>query len=826
MSTNKRDNWHELTDSDAGMSKQAIKKSFAGHVEYRQAKNQDSANPEDLFKSLSYTIRDRMIDRWNRTQQAYNESGERRVYYLSLEFLIGRLGRNALLNLDMFDKAKAALAEFDLDIDTVLDEEWDAGLGNGGLGRLAACFLDSMATLGLPATGYGILYEYGIFKQQIANGKQIEIPNNWLRFGSSWTIHRPDYILPVKFYGRVISRSDKKGNVYFDWTDTQDVLAAANDVLVPGYKNDVVNTLRLWSAKSSHAFDFANFNRGDYIQAVVDKTFSENISWVLYPNDKVKQGQELRLKQEYFLVSATLQDALRHHLTQHPCAKNLHQKAVFQLNDTHPALAISELMRLLVDEQKMEWDEAWSITTQAMAYTNHTILPEALESWPLALMKHVLPRNMQIIFEINHRFLEEVKQRFPDDNERLARMSIINEDGERSVRMANLALVGSYSVNGVSQLHSGLVKSRLFPDFAQMYPEKFNNKTNGVTPRRWIAACNVELTKLITKKIGDGWIKNLEEISGIAPFVDDTKFKTAWRKAKKSNKVQFASWVKNNLGTTVDPNSIFDVQVKRIHEYKRQLMNVFYVLHRYLELKKGVGLTEPSRTVFIGGKAAPGYDIAKRIVHLINAAGSLINNDESIGGRLKLIFLPNYSVSLAEQLIPAADLSEQISTAGLEASGTGNMKFAMNGALTIGTRDGANIEIGEAVGEDNIYFFGLSTSDVDEVTHQGYNPRHIYNNSPVLQEIITLIGSGTLTPDEPDAFIPLIQSLLDQGDQYFLLADFDAYCAAQKQVDIDFKNKDKWTRMSILNTALTSRFSSDVTIANYAKDIWKTKSVS
>lgn len=818
----KKHRWHELTDSDEEMSKEAIKRSFAGHVEYRQAKDQFSVNEEDFFKSLAYTIRDRMLDRWNRTQRSYYNQDARRVYYLSLEFLIGRLARNALLNLDMYEAAQKALAEFDIDIEDVLNEEWDAGLGNGGLGRLAACFLDSMATLGLPAMGYGILYQFGIFEQKIVNSRQLEVPNDWLRFGSSWVINRPDFQIPVKFYGRVLSRTDHTGTIRFDWVETQDVTATANDVLVPGYKNNVVNTLRLWSAKSSHAFDFANFNRGDYIQAVHNKIYSENISWVLYPNDKVRQGQELRLKQEYFLVSATLQDALRRHLKSHESAENLHEKAVFQLNDTHPAMAVSELMRLLLDEQLLGWDQAWDITTRCMAYTNHTILPEALESWPVDLLGHVLPRNMQIIYEINYHFLNDVRRRFPGDEATVQRMSIIGEGRERTVRMANLALVGSFSVNGVSQLHSGLVKSRLFPDFAKMYPEKFNNKTNGVTPRRWMAACNPKMTKLITKEIGDDWIRNLEEVEKIAPLADDAKFISKWQTVKKENKEAFAQWLAANLDVAVDPSSMFDVQVKRIHEYKRQLLNIFHVLHRYLELKAGIGLDRPARTVLIGGKAAPGYDIAKRIVHLINAAGTMINNDDSIQGKLKLLFLPNYSVSLAEMVIPAADLSEQISTAGLEASGTGNMKFAMNGALTIGTRDGANIEIGEAVGEENIYFFGLSKNEVDETLARGYNSRAIYESDERLKAIISLIGSGALSPDETGAFIPLIQQILDHGDQYLVLADFDAYVAAQQKVDADFIDKKKWARRSILNTALTSRFSSDMTIAAYDREIWKT----
>ncbi|MBN2715281.1 MAG: glycogen/starch/alpha-glucan phosphorylase [Deltaproteobacteria bacterium] len=807
------------------MDVESIRRSFVEAVEYRQARDEYSVSDWDFFQSLSYAVRDRMLDRWNQTQQRHYKADKRRVYYISLEFLIGRLLRNALLNLGIFDEAKAAMATFGLDIEDLLNEEVDAGLGNGGLGRLAACFLDSMATLGLPAMGYGIRYEYGMFEQRIAASQQVEVPNNWLRFDSPWDIARPNFMLPVRFYGRVVSRMDAEGNVRFDWVDTEEVMAVAHDFLVPGFKNDACNTLRLWAAKASNAFDFANFNRGDYVRAVHDKTASENISWVLYPNDNVAQGKELRLKQEYFLVSATLQDAIRRHLKTNPSAANLHEKAVFQLNDTHPTLAIPELMRLLMDEHGLSWDVAWHTTRNAMAYTNHTILPEALEQWNVSLFERLLPRHLQIIYEINFRFLKEVQQRFPGDDHRVRRMSIINEDGERSVRMAHLAVVGSYSVNGVSALHSDLVQERLFPDFAAMHSDRFNNKTNGVTPRRWIAGCNPALAKLVTKSIGDEWVRDLNRISEIEAFAQNGNFGKSWRVAKNDCKKRLVHWIKKEQGIEIDVNTMFDVQVKRIHEYKRQLLNVFHVLHRYLSLKKGIGIDRPARTVFIGGKAAPGYDTAKSIIHLINATGQLINNDPDTKHLLRLVFVPNYNVSVAELVIPAADLSEQISTAGLEASGTGNMKFAMNGALTIGTRDGANIEIGEAVGEENIYFFGLSREGVDEIFQRGYNPQAMVTASPRLREVLDFISSGVLSPRDKGAFAPIFSSLFSHGDRFLVLADFDAYIDCQARVDADFVDTKKWTTMSILNTARNGHFSSDRTIAAYAEEIWRTEPV-
>jgi len=821
--TERRDNWSAFTTDDLPMDVEAIKKTFAAHLEYSQAVDEFSVTPHDFFEALARSVRDRMLDKWNRTQQSYYRPDVKRVYYLSLEFLIGRLLRNALLNLGILEEARSALADFGVDLEAVLNEEWDAGLGNGGLGRLAACFLDSMATLGLPAMGYGIRYEYGIFRQHIVGGRQLEAPDNWLRYRSPWDIPRPDFLFPVRFNGRVVSRTDENGRPVYNWVDTSTVMAMAHDFLVPGYKNGVVNTLRLWSAKASREFDFANFNRGDYIQAVQDKNASENISRVLYPNDKVLQGRELRLKQEYFFVSATLQDAIRRHIKLHGTLSNFHEKAVFQLNDTHPALAVPELMRILLDDHNTGWEEAWGITSRSFAYTNHTILPEALEQWPAGLLEYTLPRHMQIIYEINQRFLDEVRRRFPGDDARVQRMSLIGEGPERFARMANLAVVGSFSVNGVSELHSNIVRERLFRDFAEMFPERFNNKTNGVTPRRWIAACNPALSALVTSRIGDGWVRELRQISKLAPLAEDAAFGQAWRAAKRANKERLAAHLARELGVTVNPDSLFDVQVKRIHEYKRQLLNILHALRLYLDLKQGRGTVRPPRTILIGGKAAPGYEMAKRIIHLANAAGDTINRDPETADRLKLIFVPNYTVSLAELIIPAADLSEQISTAGTEASGTGNMKFAMNGALTIGTRDGANIEIGEAVGEENIFFFGLSKPEVDTLWRSGYNPRRVVDAYPDIREVLDLLVSGDLTRGEPSAFWPIVESLLDHGDPYLVLADFAAYRFCQARVDADFGRQEKWTRMSILNAARTYRFSSDETIGAYAREIWKSK---
>lgn len=685
---------------------------------------------------------------------------------------------------------------------------------------MAACFLDSMATLGLPATGYGIRYEFGIFRQMIVNGSQVESPDNWLRYGSPWEIPRPECIFPIQFYGRIRSLPGQHGKPIFEWIDTENVVAMAYDLAVPGYHNNAVNTLRLWAAKASRELDLPNFNQGDYVTAVYEKNATENISRVLYPNDKSSQGKELRLKQEYFFVSASLQDALRRHLKVHHSVDNLHNHLVFQLNDTHPALAVAELMRLLLDTYAIEWDAAWEITRQCFAYTNHTVMPEALENWTMPLFGRVLPRHLQIIFEINARLLSEVRRRYPGDEGRVQRMSIIQEGFEQQIRMANLAIVGSFSVNGVSKLHSRLLRERLFCDFAEFYPDKFNNKTNGITPRRWLLGCNPRLAKLITDRIGASWITDLPQLEKLAPLADDRRFQADWAEIKRENKRHLATLIENEYALRVNPDSLFDVQVKRIHEYKRQLLNILHVLALYRRIKRqGAGALIP-RTVIFGGKAAPGYEQAKRLIRLVNGIADLVNNDPEVNQVLNVCFLPNYCVSSAEVIIPAADLSEQISTAGLEASGTGNMKFALNGALTIGTLDGANIEILEEVGSENMFIFGLNEPEVRALKARGYNPRAYYEADLELRDAVDFLASGAVSPDEPGRFAPIVDSLLVHGDQFMVLADFVSYRDMHRTVEQVYRNPSEWTRKSILNVSHMGSFSSDITILNYAKEIW------
>ncbi len=812
--------WDYLTSRDLNDDKEDIKRSFANHVEYSIAKDEYTVTDLDFFQGLALSVRDRLIDRWNKTQQSYYKKKAKRVYYLSLEFLIGRLLEDGLNNLDILEPAKQALGELRINYDKVVSQEPDAGLGNGGLGRLAACFLDSMATLKLPAMGYGIRYEYGLFRQRVEGGKQVEVPDNWLRFGWPWEVPRVESVYTIQFGGRVETYALEDGRQAFRWVDTQNVLAMAYDIFVPGYRNEVVNTLRLWGAKASNEFDFANFNRGDYFAAVADKNASENISRVLYPNDSFFSGRALRLKQEYFFVSATLKDALRRHLKEFESLDSLPDQAVFQLNDTHPALAPAELMRLLLDEHRYDWERAWKIAKECFAYTNHTILPEALERWPVSLFAELLPRHLQIIYEINRRFLDEVQAKFPNDPDRLRRMSLVEETGGRLIRMAHLALVGSRSVNGVSALHSNIVKERLFKDFHDLYPERFNNKTNGITPRRWLLGCNPGLAKLISIRIGDEWVGDLDQLKKLEAFAGEKEFQRSWEAVKLENKKRLSLEIKRSCGVEVDPHSMFDVQVKRIHEYKRQLLNVLHALKCYRDIKRRRGAVRAPRTILFAGKAAPGYDMAKRIIHLINAVGDFINNDPDVRDHLKVVYVPDYRVSLAELIIPAADLSEQISTAGMEASGTGNMKLALNGALTIGTLDGANVEIREAVGEENIFIFGKQAHEVAEIKQRGYQPRAIFDQDTELQEIIHLIAFGDMSPNERTAFWPVIDSLLEKGDTYLVLADFASYVACQLKVDALYQNRSEWVRKSIINTANMGRFSSDRTISEYAKDIW------
>lgn len=795
---------------------------FVNHLEYLQGKDEYSATPLDYYKSLAYTVRDRLFERWIDTQQTYYKKPSKRVYYLSLEFLIGRTLDNALINLGMREEAVKAMDEMGFRLEDLEELEFDAGLGNGGLGRLAACFLDSMATLSLPTYGYGIRYEYGIFFQRIRNGEQVETPDPWLRYGNPWEIDRPEALYPVNFYGQARPFIDERGHKRYEWVDTQQVMAMAYDIPVPGYGNRTVNNLRLWAAKSTRDFELSYFNHGDYEKAVSDKVHTETISKVLYPNDNVFEGKELRLKQEYFFVSATLQDIIRRYKKTHPDDFSYFPDEVaIQLNDTHPAIGIVELMRILVDQEGVSWDTAWDITRRTFAYTNHTVLPEALEKWPVDLFSRVLPRHLQIVYDINHFFLEDVARKYPGDFGKMERMSLIEETHGKKVRMANLAIVGSHSVNGVSALHTEILKKDIFKDFYELWPERFNNKTNGITPRRWLKACNPDLADLITRRIGEGWVTDLDQLRKLIPLADDPAFRKEWRKVKQKNKDRLTDYILKSNSLAVNPRSLFDCQVKRIHEYKRQLLNVLHVIALYNRIRDGKRNGIVPRTVIFAGKAAPGYFMAKLIIRLINSVAAVVNNDPATKDLLRVVFLANYGVSLAEKLIPAADLSEQISTAGTEASGTGNMKFALNGALTIGTLDGANVEIREEVGPENIFIFGLTAEEVAETGRKGYNPWDYYHQDPELKRVLDMINEGYFSPDEPGRFRPITDSLLRFGDTYRLLADFRSYLDTQEQVAKLYNDPEEWTRKSILNVARMGKFSSDRTITEYAEEIWK-----
>jgi len=802
------------------LDSESLKAAFVNHVQHTQGKHPSAATRIDHFMSASRLARDRMFDRWTRTWSRRERQQPKIVNYLSLEYLLGRLLEDGLVNLGVLEQVRTAMASLGIDLNQVLEQEPDAGLGNGGLGRLAACFLDSMATLGIAGMGYGLRYDYGIFRQEIIGGQQQETPDQWLRFGNPWEIARPERTYVVHFGGRVIQYTGSTGRLVHEWVDTGTVNAMAYDIPVPGYKNNVVNTLRLWSAKASNDFDISYFNRGDYLKAVEEKGATENITRVLYPNDQQPAGKELRLKQEYFLVSATLQDVISRHLRYHPDLYNLHEQAVFQMNDTHPALAVAELMRVLVDVHSMPWDHAFSLVKRCCAYTNHTILPEALERWPVWLMERVLPRHLQIIYDINAQHMLEVKKHFPGDDERLRRMSLIEEGAEKRVNMANLAIVGGSKVNGVSALHSQLLKQNLFSDFYDMEPSKFINQTNGVTPRRWMLKCNPRLSALITARIGPGWEIDLDQLERLVPLANDPEFQTEWRAVKLHNKQRLAAVLRRDLRIELDPSHLIDAHVKRIHEYKRQLLNILHIVSLYLTYRQKPPYDVTPRTFIFGGKAAPGYDMAKRIIHLANSVGQSINNDVTARQYLRVIFVPNYSVSLAELIIPATDLSEQISTAGTEASGTGNMKFAMNGALTIGTLDGANIEILEAVGEANMFLFGLRTEQVAQARESGYDPMQLYYAEPILRAALDAISSGLFSPDEPGRFRPLVDSLLYGGDTYMVLADFLSYLHCHRSVEAAYHDQAGWTRRAILNVAHMGRFSSDRTILGYARDIW------
>lgn len=807
-----------------GMDEASIKHSLANRMIYTVGKDNFTATDRDWLHAVAYMVRDRLTERWMETMRGYYRSDTKRVYYLSMEFLIGRTLLNSILNLGFYEEAKAVLQELGMDIEEVADLEFDAALGNGGLGRLAACFLDSMATLQLPGYGYGIRYEYGMFRQGIENGAQVEHPDNWLRYGNPWEFSRPEVLFPVKFFGKVVEYRDDDGYTRHHWVDAEEVMAMAYDTPIPGYDVDTVNNMRLWSAKATRDFDLKYFNEGNYTKAVEDKTHSENLSKVLYPNDVTEMGKELRLKQQYFFVSASLQDILFRFLKQYADLSQLPDQVAIQLNDTHPSIAIPELMRLLTDIHHLGWDEAWSITTRTFAYTNHTLLPEALEVWPVPLFERMLPRHLQIIYDINHLFLKEVMHRYPGDTERLQRMSLIDEHGERQVRMAHLAIVGSHKVNGVAALHTELLKNQMFHDFNEFYPDKFINVTNGITPRLWLHQSNPQLTELINQQIGKGWLTHLERLRELLPLAEDSDFRSEFARIKQANKQDLADKIYKHLGLTVSPDSLFDVQVKRIHEYKRQLLNVLHIITHYNRLRDGANAPVTPRTVIFSGKAAPGYWMAKRIIRLINDVGDIINNDPQINGLLKVVFIPNYDVTTATDIIPAADLSEQISTAGTEASGTGNMKLSLNGALTIGTLDGANVEIHNEVGEENIFIFGHTVEQLDEIRQKGYRPRDYYESNNELKRVLDMIASGFFSPDEPDRYKAIVDSLLDY-DQYMLLADYGAYVAAQERVDALYQQPDEWYRKAILNVLQLGHFSSDRTIRQYAQDIWGIKSI-
>jgi len=798
---------------------------FLKHLEYTLGKDNFSVTRHDIFLALAHAVRDLLVERWRDTQQAYYDRDAKRVYYLSMEFMIGRTLGNSLINLDLVDEWKEVLRELHLELDCVEELEVEAGLGNGGLGRLAACFLDSLATLSIPAYGYGIRYEYGIFYQKIIDGSQVELPDNWLRYGNPWEFGRKEHLHPIQFYGRVDTTHDEEGREYRCWVDTEDVMAMAYDIPVPGYGNDVVNTMRLWSAKSTREFDLHFFIEGKYIEAVQKKMLTENISKVLYPPDKVIEGRELRLKQEYFLASATVQDILYRFRKKYSDPRLLPDKVAIQLNDTHPSLAIPELMRLLTCHERLDWDTAWDITVRTFAYTNHTILPEALETWPVWLIGKILPHHLEIIFQINERFLAEVRSRFPDDLQRVKRLSLIEEGQEKKVRMAHLSIVGSHAVNGVSRLHTEILKQEVFPDFYQMFPERFSNKTNGITQRRWLKKANPGLSGLITEHIGDHWLRDLNELKKLRALADDRQFLERWRKVKRENKAELAAYILDQNELHVSADSLFDCQVKRFHEYKRQILNVLHIITLYNRIKADPGREITPRTFIFSGKAAPSYFIAKQVISLINAIAGTVNTDPLAGDRIKVVFLSNYGVTLGERIFPAADLSEQISTAGTEASGTGNMKFALNGALTIGTLDGANVEIMEEVGRENFFLFGLTTEQVAELKRKGYNPRDFYHRLPELKQAIDMIGEGFFTPDTPDQFRPLVDSLLNQGDPYLVLADYEDYIRAQDEAGRIYQDKDGWARRSVLTTAGMGKFSSDRSIAEYARDIWDVGSV-
>jgi len=810
-----------VKDSEVDILRSLIER----HLVSTLARHTGSATPNDWWVATAMAVRDTIHQRMIETQGVHNRDNVRRIYYFSLEYLMGRLFGNNLLATGMLDSAKTALESLGQNFDKIRDAEVDMGLGNGGLGRLAACFLDSLATMEYPALGYGIYYEYGLFRQAFEQGRQIEHPDNWIIFGNPWEVIRPEYTQEVRFYGRVENVFDDSGNYKPRWVDTKTILGVPHDIPIAGFGTKTVNLLRLWASKSTEDFDLAAFNRGGYVEAVRDKAIGETVSKVLYPNDKTENGKELRLMQQYFFVACSLRDLIRRHL-RNPANSwdNFADKVAVQLNDTHPAIAVVELTRILVDEENMSFERAWQIVGQTFAYTNHTLLPEALEKWGVGLFEKVLPRHLQLIYEINTRLMQAVEVKWPGDNDKKRICSIIEENGHKQVRMANLAVAGSHTVNGVAALHTVLLKQDLFPEFDALYPGKFQNKTNGITPRRWLLKSNPQLSALITRQLGsEAWVRDLDLLRGLEKVADNAAFQKEFMAIKRANKVELAAIIQAECGIEVSPDALFDVQIKRLHEYKRQHLNLLHIIALYRRLLQNPQMDIVPRVFIFGAKAAPGYDLAKNIIRAINVIGARINADARIGGKLKVAFLPNYRVSLAEKIIPAADLSEQISTAGKEASGTGNMKLSLNGALTIGTLDGANVEIGEEVGDDNIFIFGLTVEQVADLWAKGYNPRKYYEADPELRAVVDWLGSDYFTPGEHNAFGLVHHSILDGGDPYLLMADFRSYSDAQAKVDAAYRDQKRWAKMAILNTARMGKFSSDRTIREYAEQIWKLK---
>lgn len=797
------------------------------HLISTLARHPASATPRDWWVATALAVRDTIHERMIATQRRHNEKNVRRLYYFSLEYLMGRLFGNNLLATGLLDAARVALEALGQDFEQIREAEADMGLGNGGLGRLAACFLDSLATLDYPALGYGIYYEFGLFKQAFQQGHQVERPDNWIIFGSPWEVVRPEYAQEVRLFGRVENVFDDRGNARPRWVDTKTILGVPHDIPIAGYGTTTVNLLRLWASKSTEDFDLEAFNRGGYVEAVREKAIGETVSKVLYPNDKTENGKELRLMQQYFFVACSLRDIIRRHFRQSANSwDNFSDKVAVQLNDTHPAIAIVELLRILLDEENMAWDAAWAITSRTFAYTNHTLLPEALEKWTVELFARLLPRHLQIIYVLNEQLLRAVERQWPGDNWKKTVCSLIEENGHKQVRMANLSVVGSHAVNGVAEIHTALLKQNLFPEFNELYPGKFQNKTNGITPRRWLLKSNPRLAALLTRKLGRAdWVRNLDLLRGLEEFANEPAFQREFMAIKQANKVDLAAVIKTECGLVVSPDAIFDVQIKRLHEYKRQHLNLLHIMTLYRRLLQNPSLDLVPRVFIFGAKAAPGYDLAKNIIRAINVIGAHINADERIGGKLKVAFLPNYRVSLAEKIIPAADLSEQISTAGKEASGTGNMKLSLNGALTIGTLDGANVEIRDEVGADNIFIFGLTVEEVVALTAKGYCSQDYYQADEELRAIIDWLGSDYFTPGELGAFGSLHHSLLAGGDPFLLLADYRSYCTAQASADQAYRDPAQWARRAILNTARLGKFSSDRTIREYANDIWHLPSV-